>query len=115
MSDNGPWEDHPASYAVEYVSEVEEFILKNVWSKRVYSKIVNYVDLLSYFPDMGTPYNPEYQAAVPPFPCRFIAVPDTPFTLYYIKLVELKKIVVIYIENQGADPNSRFNWQTLSF
>lgn len=115
MSDNGSCEERPTPYVVEYVSEVEEFILKNVWSERVYSKIVSYVDLLSEFPDMGTPYNPEYPAAVPPFPCRFIAVPDTPFTLYYIKLAELKKVVIIYIENQSADPNSRFNWQTLSF
>lgn len=69
---------------------------------------------MSVFPDLGTPYQPEYAAARPPFPCRAVAVPDTPFTLYYITLEEARTLVVIFIENQASDPNERFNWGIVS-
>lgn len=101
-------------YTVKLVDEVEDFIVRSVWSERVYSKMMDYMELLSVFPDLGTPYQPEYAAARPPFPCRAVAVPDTPFTLYYITLEEARALVVIFIENQASNPNERFNWGIVS-
>lgn len=102
-------------YSVKFTNDVVDFITQNIWSKRVYNKLMNYVDLLAYFPELGTPYHPDYPAARPPFPCRAVAIPDTPFTLYYITNEDKQTIIVIYMENQASDPNERFNWEIISF
>lgn len=102
-------------YLVEYTDEVARFISKHVRSSRVLDRIENYCQLLANFPDLGTPYDPDYPAARLPFPCRFVAVPDTPFTFYYLKVEEARKIVILYVEHQGIDPNVRFDWECLSF
>lgn len=102
-------------YEVEYVEQAVSFLEENVWTEQVFNRIVRYVDLLGEFPDLGTPYNPDYPAAMPPFPCRFIAVPDTPFTLYYVKDDERFIVTIIFIEHQGSNPEGRFSWELVSF
>ena len=71
-------EDAPEPYEVFYTNGVVSFMIDAIWSKRVYEKVDSYRSLLAQFPDLGTPYDPVYVAARPPFPCRHIAVPDTP-------------------------------------
>lgn len=101
-------------YEVVYTTDVINFMIANIWSKRVYEKIDLYRHLLADYPDLGAPYNPEYPAARPPFPCRWLPVPDTPFTLYYFKDEEAHRIAVFYIEHQGIDPESHFEWGTVT-
>ena len=101
-------------YEVEYVERAISFLEENVWTEQVLDRIVRYVDLLSEFPDLGTPYNPDYPAAKPPFSCRSIAIPDTPFTLYYVKDDERLLVTIVYIEHQGANPEERFDWELIS-
>lgn len=101
-----------------YTQYAMDFIAQNVNSKEVAKKIFKYRELLEYFPDLGAPYNPSYPAAIPPFPCRSIAVPDTPFTLYYLKENELQRVVVFCIDFQRVEPNARFsqiNWDVIGF
>ena len=106
-------EDHHF-YEVEYVQQAVSFLEENVWTEQALDRIIRYVDLLGEFPDLGTPYSPDYPAARPPFSCRFVAVPDTPFTFYYVKDDERFLITIIYIEHQGADPKDRFDWELIS-
>ncbi len=105
----------PLAYEVVYVDDVVAFMMEAIWSRRVYEKVNSYRRLLADLPDLGAPYDPEYPAARPPFPCRRLPVPDTPFTFYYYKDDEMKRVVVFYIEHQGANPESRFEWGCVSF
>ena len=95
-------------YEVAYTRSVVDFMMAEIESERVYDKVVVYRRALALFPDIGRRYDPHYEAARPPFPCRFIAVPDTPFTLYYTKDDARRRVVVFHIEHQRADPGVRF-------
>lgn len=97
------------SWRVQFTKYAFNFIMDNVTSERVARKIFAYRELLSEFPDIGASYNPQYQAARPPFPCRSIAVPDTPFSLYYLKDEENRTVVIFAIEYNRVDPNARFS------
>lgn len=103
------------AYTVDYTENVIEFILTNISSERVYNRIDTYRLILAEFPEIGSPYQPYYPAAQTPFPCRWIAVPDTPFTLYYLIADDEEKVVVFHIEHQASDPRSRFSWSTIDW
>lgn len=96
-------------YEVVYTRSVVDFMMERIESERVYNRIDEYRTVLRRFPDIGGDYLPHYDAARPPFPCKRIAVPDTPFTLYYRKDVEERRVTVFCIEHQRANPRSRFN------
>ncbi len=111
MTDEDRW-------SVAYTKHAMSFIESNVTSERVARKIFQYRELLESFPDLGRPYDPDYPAARPPFPCRQISIPDTPFTLYYLKEEDNKRIVIFTIEYDRASPNARFsriNWAIAPF
>lgn len=103
------------SYKVKYTESVIEFIISEVSSERAYNKIDNYRFVLADFPEIGTSYQPYYPAAQSPFPCRWIAIPDTPFTLYYLIEEKDKKVVVFHIEHQATDPQKRFDRSIIGF
>lgn len=92
-----------------YTRSAIDFIVAEVRSERVAEKLFSYRALLETAPDLGRAYDPDYPAARPPFPCRCIAVPDTPFSLYYLKEDDLRRIVVFCIEYQRTEPNARFS------
>lgn len=96
------------SWLVEYTEAAVNFIADHVNSRRVADKLFEYRVLLQEFPDLGKPYDPVYPAARIPFACREIAVPDTPFTIYYMKHEDERKIIIFCIEHQRVDPNARF-------
>ena len=103
----------PEAWKVLYAKSALRFIEENVWSERVLRKIFDCRELLESMPDLGRPYDPAYPAARPPFPCREIVIPDTPFSLHYIKQEETRQIVILCLEFQRVDPNARFssiNW-----
>lgn len=93
---------------VVYTRSVVDFMMTEIESERAYDKIDEYRHVLASFPDIGRRYDPYYDAARPPFPCRFIAVPDTPFTLYYAKDDDRRRVTVFHIEHQKANPCTRF-------
>lgn len=111
-AEGGPEKD---GYGVVYSKGVVDFMIGAITSRRVYEKVDSYRQLLSAFPEIGTPYHPEYAAARPPFPCRSIPVPDTPFTIYYGIDHERRTVEVFYMEHQNADPAERFSWECISF
>ena len=103
----------PEAWKVLYAKSALRFIEENVWGERVLRKIFDCRELLESMPDLGRPCDPAYPAARPPFPCREIAIPDTPFSLHYIKQEETRQIVILCLEFQRVDPNARFssiNW-----
>ena len=42
-------------------------------------------------------------------PCRWIAIPDTPFTIYYVIDYDADEVRVFYIEHQRMNPMGRFS------
>lgn len=95
-------------YEVVYARSVLDFMLSEVTSRKVYERIDAYRKVLTEFPYLGEEYDPYYEAARPPFPCRFVAVPGTPFALYYAVSETTKTVQVFAIEDQHRDPRGRF-------
>ena len=76
---------------------------------RGYADVLEWaVEMLSAFPSLGPVYDPEYIAARPPFPCRYLPLPDTPFTLYYTVDEAALRVTIIDIEWSAGDPRKRF-------
>ena len=95
-------------WKVFYTDEVIAFLTTEITSKRVYEQINQYREILSLFPDIGRKYDPLYDAARPPFDVWCIAIPSTPFMLYYKKDESNRTLVVFYIEHQRNNPYERF-------
>lgn len=95
-------------YAVEMSDWALDFIDKHVTRETVFARIEWAIDILGEYPAFGPSYEPGYAAARPPFPCRYLPLSDTPFTLYYVKDDESKKVTIIDIEWSAGDPLKRF-------
>ena len=100
--------DEGRAAEVVFVDDAVDFMIEQVESERVLAQLEKQRDILSLFPEMGRLYAPSYAAAYPPFPCRWIAVPDTPFNLYYLFDEPENTVVVFYLEHQRRNPLSRF-------
>ncbi len=101
-----------------YTGSALKFIQENITSERVVRKLFDYRELIESQPYIGRAYDPEYAAARPPFPCRFVTVPDTPFTIFYFLDEDEHHIVHFCIEYQRKDPNARFssiNWDVIDW
>lgn len=104
-------DDMPPAVEVIFANDVVSFLIENIESPRVLARIEQQKGMLELFPEMGRAYQLEYEAAYPPVPCRWIAVPDTPFTLYYHFDEQAQKVVVFSIEHQRMNPMGRFSQQ----
>ena len=89
-------------------NDVATFLDEQAESPRVLRRIERHILALRTFPEMGQVYSPAYEGAWPPIPCRWIAVPSTPFTIYYHFFEETRQVVVMYVEHQRTDPQNRF-------
>lgn len=95
-------------YTVEITDYAAAFIEENVALESVLKRFGWAVDMLSVFPSLGPVYDPEYIAARPPFPCRYLPLPDTPFTLYYTVDDATARVIIIDVEWSAGDPRKRF-------
>ncbi len=95
-------------FKVELTDSVELFLLENVSREETLARIEQSVGMLAEFPFAGPEYRPDYPAATPPFPCRYLPLSDTPFTLYYLIDVQRALVQVIDIEWSAGDPKKRF-------
>lgn len=96
------------SYTTSFTEYAEAFLLENVLSERVLERVEHTVDLLAQYPALRRVYDPQYPAAIPPFPCRSIAVADTPFTLYYVIDDGQQELTIVSVEWSAGDPAKRF-------
>lgn len=101
--------DDARRWSARYTQSAENFIAENAKTKKIAEKLIEYRVLLQNFPGLGRPYDPSYPAARPPFPCRVIAVPDTPFDIYYIKDDEEKAVTIFAVEFKTGNPLTRFS------
>ena len=101
-------EEEPSAIEIVFSDEAATFLDEQIESLRVLRRIEKYVRALATFPEMGQRYVPDYEAARPPMLCRWVAIPSTPFTIYYHFSEAAKNIVVLSIEHQRTDPQDRF-------
>lgn len=101
-------EEEPAAVEVVFSNEAATFLDEQIESLRVLGRIEKHIRTLAAFPEMGQRYVPDYEAARPPMLCRWIAIPSTPFTIYYHFSEAARRIVVLSIEHQRSDPQERF-------
>lgn len=101
-------DESPTEVEVVLTNDVVTFLDEHVESPRVLNRIEKYLRALRTFPEMGQDYSPTYEASWPPISCRWIAIPSTPFTVYYHFFEEAKRVVVLFIENQRSDSTQRF-------
>ena len=96
------------AWHAELTEYAEAFILENVTSERVLARIEGSVEMLREYPEAGALYSPDYPVAQPPFPCRYLPLSDTPFTLYYLVDAESQTVTVFDIEWTAGNPRRRF-------
>lgn len=101
-------EEEPATVEIVFSNEASTFLDEHIESPRALRRIEKYIRALAAFPEMGQRYIPDYEAARPPMLCRWIAIPSTPFTIYYHFSEAAKRVVVLSIEHQRTDPQERF-------
>lgn len=97
------------AYSVRMTECAKRFIEGNVGTKSMLARFEWAVEILGTFPSFGPSYEPDYAAARPPFPCRYLPLPETPFTLYYIKDDDAEVVTIIDIEWSAGDPKKRFS------
>ena len=95
-------------FKVELTDSVELFLLENVTREETLARIEQSVGMLAEFPFAGPEYRPDHPAATPPFPCRYLPLSGTPFTLYYLIDVQRSLVQAIDIEWSAGDPKKRF-------
>ena len=64
------------------------------------------LDILDTVPEIGSPYDPVYEAARPPFEVRVAYAGH--YGVYYRILEAARQVHVYFIEDQRRDPLSRF-------
>lgn len=64
------------------------------------------LDLLQYFPYIGKNYDPPYEHAAPPLPCRRAVVPKTHCCLYYVVDEERRMLYFLRLGDTRQDPNT---------
>ncbi len=95
-------------FKVELTDSAELFLLENVSREETLARIERSVEMLAEFPFAGPEYLPDYPAATPPFPCRYLPLSGTPFTLYYLVDEQRSLVQVIDIEWSAGNPKKRF-------
>ncbi len=96
------------AYQLLVTEGVIDFIEQNVWSKRVYDRILECEEIAAQYPEAAPEYDPTYPAARPPFSCRRMVIPNTPFVFFYLIDDEAETVTVFSIQYAAGDPRKRF-------
>lgn len=94
---------YPARYSHLFARQLDS--LPTTEYVRV-GKIIETVEDNPYF---GRMYQPAYDAALPPVPCRHIFVQHTTKTLYYRVNEEEHSVDFFYVDDARSDPKRRFS------
>lgn len=80
-------------------------------SEKVFQHVDSDLGLLETTPYLGRSYDPVYDVARPPFPCRILYCEY--YGIYY-RIDESKRAVIVFaIEDQRRNPENRFSASSL--
>lgn len=73
-----------------------------------YARVEESIDVLSANPGLARPYDPPYEAACPPQPCLWYAVPKTTKVLFLVADECARTIRVFFMADARMDPHRMF-------
>lgn len=76
-------------------------------TERLFKRVDHDLGLLEKTPYLGREYDPAYEAARPPFPCRVLYCGH--YGIYYRVVEDARTVVVFAIEDQRRNPVERFS------
>ena len=83
------------------------YAYSDIRSESILRRIEVLIDTLASFPLYGEEYDPVYETAQPPVPCRVLFCAH--YGIYYHVDETKKLITILAIESQRRDPLSRFS------
>ena len=98
-------EDGKVAFTVQLTDEAI-YALAEVKPDAVYRRIGEMLKVLASFPRYGEEYDPHYEAARPPVPCRVLFIAH--YGVYYAIDEEARMVTVLAIEDSRRDPRGRF-------
>lgn len=105
MTDETSMQNNTPHYAVKLTHEAmraSEFVK----AKSDIAKIKKMLRLLDTVPEIGRVYDPDYEAATPPFQARVTYAGR--YGIYYTVDEDAKVVTVFAIEDQRSNPLNRF-------
>ena len=75
----------------------------------VYERVEGSVDALASNPGLARLYNPQYEAAQPPVPCRSYPVPRTTKVTYLVMDEKEHELTMLFLGDAREDPRRRFD------
>ena len=74
-----------------------------------YDRVESSVDVLASNPGFARRYDPQYEAARPPVPCRSYPVPRTTKVIYLVADERLHELSMLFLGDAREDPRRRFD------
>ena len=93
-------------YTIEVSSDAKAYL--QTLPGTVLDKAIHSIDLLATTPFLGREYNPEYESATAPVPCRMLTVPRTTAQLFYVIDDKGKRVVIVWAGDARMNPVNRF-------
>ena len=91
------------------ISRLAQGQLANIPSDALYLQVKAAIQRLAQFPELGRAYDPQYEAARPPVPCRVLYAGR--YGVYYagFDAPAGEPLVVLTVEDERRDPLRRFS------
>ncbi len=75
----------------------------------VYDRVEASIDVLAANPGLARSYDPTYEAARPPMPCQYYAVPRTTKVMYLVVNENDSSLAMLFLGDAREDPRHRFD------
>ena len=75
----------------------------------IYDRVEASVDFLAANPGLARAYDPAYEAARPPVPCRCYPVPRTTKVIYLVADEGKRTLTMLFLGDAREDPRHRFD------
>ena len=75
----------------------------------VYDRVEASIDILATNPGLAREYDPSYEAARPPMPCRCYPVPRTMKVIYLVTDEGSRTLTMLFLGDAREDPRRRFD------
>ena len=78
-----------------------------------YKRLEDSIDVLESNPSLSRRYDPQYEAARPPVPCRCYPVPRTTKVIYPMADETARELTMLFLGDAREDPRRRFDRMTI--
>lgn len=99
-------EGRPSRYELLLTDEAF-YAYASLPSDSLFARVDHDLDLLRSFPELGKKYDPEYDAALPPFDCGVLYCGQ--YGIYCRVDDDSRRVVVFAIVDQRRNPKTRFD------